>query len=612
MGCAVSQKDIPEDATLVLNLGSDGDFSTKTIQPDLDMRIYDYIISGKSSVGSFTLPPVRVGDPVPPVTLKPGAWTITVNARNDDPTPVVIGSGSTAVNVYPKKITEAKITVTPLVGKGTLQVNLTWPSGVLLSPAVTHTLVKNGSTTQVPQPPSFVVSGDAAAYDSGKTLDNGYYRFSVSLYNGPVSDPASKKVYGKVDIARIITDQVAGVDYVIEQLNGSDVDIEITPEMNNPLTVELSGGQPYLLEGQSMTITGAVTDENGATFDPAEIDSYEWYIQGDLVKTVDGTGTNPNIFNIPADLPDDYKQPGSYWLDLIVVEGTILSSQTLVFEIVENTQKILFVSDRDGDNEIWAMTGTGNGLDQLTNNIGFTDMDPAWSPNFEKIAYVSNVSGSFELWTMNADGSGKVQLALLDGIEASPAWSPDGKKIAFVSNSSGLNEIWTVNADGTGSAVKLTTSTEGALDPAWSPDGTQIAYTFVDTQTFGNAVHVMRADGTGDVALTTNAGYFEGDPAWSPDGTKIAFVSNQTGNNDVWTIVVDTDSVTAGLQPGTQSPLTNGTTANETSPVWSPDGASIAFVSDRTGNSEVFVMDAAGNNETNLTNNAAGDIHPEW
>lgn len=61
-----------------------------------------------------------------------------------------------------------------------------------------------------------------------------------------------------------------------------------------------------------------------------------------------------------------------------------------------------------------------------------------------------------------------------------------------------------------------------------------------------------------------------------------------------------------------QTPLTSGEEGDDTSPVWSPDGQKIAFVSTRDGNREIYVMDTSGQNEINVTRHPADDWTPAW
>lgn len=96
----------------------------------------------------------------------------------------------------------------------------------------------------------------------------------------------------------------------------------------------------------------------------------------------------------------------------------------------------------------------------------------------------------------------------------------------------------------------------------------------------------------------------DGNPVWSPDNGRIAFVSERSGNSDIW--IMDVDGVNAyNLTISSESPDIN--------PLWSPDGASIAFLSGRNGFLNVWIMDADGSNPINLTNNITGnDGSPAW
>ncbi|MFW6139613.1 MAG: TolB family protein [Spirochaetota bacterium] len=66
--------------------------------------------------------------------------------------------------------------------------------------------------------------------------------------------------------------------------------------------------------------------------------------------------------------------------------------------------KIAFVSNQDGDTEIYVVNSDGTNLKKLTDNSS-VDFSPTWSPDGDKIVFVSDRSGKFELYTMNADGS---------------------------------------------------------------------------------------------------------------------------------------------------------------------------------------------------------------
>ena len=74
--------------------------------------------------------------------------------------------------------------------------------------------------------------------------------------------------------------------------------------------------------------------------------------------------------------------------------------------------RIAFVSDRDGDNEIYVMDADGTGVVQLTENDS-DDRDPVWSPDGSRIALASDRDNDVEsddIYVMNADGTGVIQL----------------------------------------------------------------------------------------------------------------------------------------------------------------------------------------------------------
>jgi LysM repeat protein len=81
---------------------------------------------------------------------------------------------------------------------------------------------------------------------------------------------------------------------------------------------------------------------------------------------------------------------------------------------------IAFMSDRDGNWEVYRVNVDGSGLTRLTNN-GANDGLPTWSPNGQNIAYVSNQGGTWGIWVMNASGGG--QRKLFD-LPAAPGSSP--------------------------------------------------------------------------------------------------------------------------------------------------------------------------------------------
>src|SRR5439155_56572 len=126
------------------------------------------------------------------------------------------------------------------------------------------------------------------------------------------------------------------------------------------------------------------------------------------------------------------------------VSDVQMSLSTTTAGSVAPSPPIAFVSDRDGNSDIYVMNANGTGPVNLTNNPGF-DVDPSWSPDGSKIAFHSfrDADGNDELYIMNADGTGLVRVTndLASGpYDAQPNWSPDGSRLAFVSDRGGNSE----------------------------------------------------------------------------------------------------------------------------------------------------------------------------
>jgi TolB protein len=90
-------------------------------------------------------------------------------------------------------------------------------------------------------------------------------------------------------------------------------------------------------------------------------------------------------------------------------------------------------------------------------NMPWTDTSPNWSPDGSHIVFVSERDGNSEIWTMRADGSDAVRLTNNAWGESMPVWSPDGTRILYTTDRDGSVELFLMNADGS-NQVNLTNS----------------------------------------------------------------------------------------------------------------------------------------------------------
>ena len=266
-------------------------------------------------------------------------------------------------------------------------------------------------------------------------------------------------------------------------------------------------------------------------------------------------------------------------------------------------EKILFVSTRDGNSEIYIMDVDGNNQIRLTNHPAF-DTSPFWSPDGTKILFSSardngglgNPAVGAEIFVMDADGKKPRDLSKLEeGFNGDPAWSPDCTKIAFGQSVGFSWELRVMDVSGVvdtervGDSINLS-NRENVDDrgPSWSRDGKKIAFTSNRNGKF--QIYVMNADGSNPINISKDPKRAV-QPSWSPDGKKIAFCSRRDGDDEIYVMDKNGDN---------QIRLTENP-ADDISPSWSSDGTKIAFASDRDGNFEIYVMDADGNNQTRLT-----------
>ena len=268
--------------------------------------------------------------------------------------------------------------------------------------------------------------------------------------------------------------------------------------------------------------------------------------------------------------------------------------------------KIAFASDRDGNREIYVMEPDGSGQTRLTTNAA-DDLSPAWSPDGTRIAFASSRDGNYEIYVMDADGSNPTRLTSDPANDFHPTWSPDGSKIAFTSERDGpFRQIYVMNADGS-SPTNLSNMVGVRSDEVccWSPDGTKIAFSRGGGTDHSGEVYVMNADGSGQTNLTNAPAPVDSPADWSPDGTQILISSNRD-HLEYELYIMNADG---------SGPLTRLTTntASELTGTWSPDGARIAFQTNRDGGAfEIYAMNADGTSPTNLTNNAAAEVTPDW
>lgn len=122
-----------------------------------------------------------------------------------------------------------------------------------------------------------------------------------------------------------------------------------------------------------------------------------------------------------------------------------------------------------------------------------------------------------------------------------------------------------------------------------------------DAQVSSWQLFVMNADGTNRQQRSLS-NTDDITPVWSPDGQRIAFVTQRDGNREIYLV----NANGSDLVNLTQHPSEDWT------PAWSPDGKEVGFSSNRQGNWEIFVVNADGTNLRQITNDGTGNLSPVW
>ncbi len=277
-----------------------------------------------------------------------------------------------------------------------------------------------------------------------------------------------------------------------------------------------------------------------------------------------------------------------------------------------------------------------------------------------EIAFVSDRDGNEEIYKMNPDGSGLTRLTYNEAIDRHPVWSPDGKTIAFTSQRDGASAIYLMSTDGSNQR-RLT----WGWDPYWSPDGQIIAFHTHNDQYIGTNIATIKPDGSNEQVVFEAHVFAEHYhiTSWLPDNQHLFGTLFYSKNNfdppinclfdlknktrqcptgswldQVNSIDFSRDGIKAvytgngylnySNADGTESYYLMWSACNPNNPITcdqvtlAPDKVNLAFTSTPNGNADIFGYHIftgycpAGNPNCdafeNLTNHPAKDYSPSW
>src|SRR5215210_4728811 len=231
---------------------------------------------------------------------------------------------------------------------------------------------------------------------------------------------------------------------------------------------------------------------------------------------------------------------------------------------------------------------------------GTLHLAPALSPDGSQVAYFSEKNFYFvDLYLANGE-TGKVKRRILKSgissnyetyrfINSQANWSPDGKYLAFAAKRGSHDVIVLVDVERNREVMRIEPKLSGVTTPSWSPDGQQLVFTGYDGGM--SDLFVVSRDGSNLRRLTQDK-YADLHPVWSPDGKTIAFATDRGTETDFKTLAIGNMRIALyDMDTGSIQVLDHMERGKNVSPQWSPDGRSLAFVSDRNGVSNIFLYE---------------------
>lgn len=216
----------------------------------------------------------------------------------------------------------------------------------------------------------------------------------------------------------------------------------------------------------------------------------------------------------------------------------------------------------------------------------------------ELVVYTQPTENYWQLWICNLTTNTYTQLTSSDYDKKTPAWSPSGEKILY---RSGNGELYVYDIKGK-EEEKILSDVQYCADPSWLTEQ-EILFTRYRTDTIDDSdIWLVNLKTKERKVLVSEPG-LQFQPLFSKDGEKIVYVSALNPQSHQVFI--------KDLKSGKTKQITQIECYNFM-PCFSPDRKSIAFVSNQTGNNEIYIIDIAGNNIKQLTNNSGIDTDPKW
>lgn len=261
--------------------------------------------------------------------------------------------------------------------------------------------------------------------------------------------------------------------------------------------------------------------------------------------------------------------------------------------------------------------GSSVSLQQQTFGEVGRDFDPDIDSSGKMVVFASTRHRAMpNLYLQAVKGRAVTQLTDDAASQIQPRFSPDGKKIAFASDRNGQWDIFILDLDRR-TTTQVTHCEDHELAPAWSPDGRWLAYSRLSGSC--GVWELWLASMENGAEQCIGQGLM---PRFSPDGQRIAYQRPRDRDGrlfSIWTVQLSNG------EPGWPTEVAAEPDAALICPVWSADGAKIAYcrvpavgmgnhlsgATARPGLADLFMVDAEGSERVRLTDGGAS-FGPSW
>ncbi|HAJ95047.1 MAG TPA: hypothetical protein DCP02_02325, partial [Actinobacteria bacterium] len=257
-------------------------------------------------------------------------------------------------------------------------------------------------------------------------------------------------------------------------------------------------------------------------------------------------------------------------------------------------KKVVFKSNRDGNDNIYSINLDGSDWQRLTDHNG-GDLYPEVSPDGKKIAYTSDINGVWQIMIMDWNGQNKRQITHNGFRSAYPSWSHNMKYIYFEAYLDGDWELYRIKSDGT--YQKRLTHNSGGHD--WHPSGHPFdsKIIFESGMPGHDDIYIMNHDGSAASRIFDNH-VRRRTPDLSNDSTKITYTRYFGDNSEVYY---------ADIRDQNEIRIThNGDWDGH--PMFSPDDKLIVYEEKSGGKYDIIIFDIETGRKTNITNTGYNNI----